>query len=78
MIEIANSGNLQLPKNLSTVARDLICRILVPDVSLRYDLDDIKDHQFFKQLDWSKVASRQLTPPYVPEPPIELKQANTN
>ena len=31
MIELANKGNLSLPKNLNKVTRDLIIKILVPD-----------------------------------------------
>ena len=56
MVEIVNSSSLQLPKNLSAVARDLIMKLLVADPSTRYDVDNIKEHQFFKQIDWQKAT----------------------
>lgn len=44
IIEIVNSGSLQLPKNLSAVARDLIIKLLSVDPSIRYDVNQIKEH----------------------------------
>lgn len=40
------------------MARDLIIKLLLADPSTRYDVDDIKEHQFFKQIDWQKAADR--------------------
>ena len=75
IIELTNSGALHLPKTLSAVARDLVLKLLVVDPSIRSDLEDIKDHQFFKQVDWLVAAERQLTPPFIPDLPVELKPA---
>lgn len=66
MCELANSGKLNLPKNLNNVTRDLILKILVPDPNLRYEIVDIKTHRFFKGMDWEKAARKQLEPPFIP------------
>ena len=63
---MANSGRLILPKNLNSVTRDLVKRILVADPELRIDIKGIMKHRFFADVDWSLVQSKQVTPPYVP------------
>jgi serine/threonine protein kinase len=72
MIEMANAGRLSLPKNLNNVTRDLIKQILVADPNQRYGIEEIKDHKFFRGVNWEKVAQRQLQPPYIPPIPSFL------
>lgn len=66
IVEMANSGRLILPKNLTPVTRDLVKRILVPDPELRMDIPDIMKHKFFTGVDWAAVERRFMDPPYVP------------
>ena len=66
IVEMANSGRLILPKNLTPVARDLVKRILVPDPEVRLEIRDIMKHRFFDGVDWGAVEMRSLEPPYVP------------
>ena len=58
IIEMVNSGRIILPKNLSMMARDLVRRILVADPNVRLDIKDIKQHKFFRGVDWQKVAQK--------------------
>jgi len=48
-------------------AFDLVSRLLQksPDARLS-DISAIKQHPFFDTIDWTSVASRSLTPPWVP------------
>mmetsp|Transcript_42065 Transcript_42065/g.55423 ORF Transcript_42065/g.55423 Transcript_42065/m.55423 type:complete len:238 (-) Transcript_42065:121-834(-) len=66
IVEMANSGRLILPKNLTPLTRDLVKRILVPDPEVRLEIKDIMKHKFFAGLDWSAVERRSLDPPYTP------------
>lgn len=64
-------GRLTLPQYLSIEARDLIKRLLKRHVESRLgsgpqDAEEIKHHIFFYHLDWKKVYSRQLEPPFKP------------
>lgn len=59
MIELANSGNISLPKNLNSVTRDLIQKILVADPNQRIEIEEIKAHKFFKSVDWEMTSSKK-------------------
>lgn len=58
-------GRLTLPPFLSPEARDLIKRLLKRHVETRLgagpeDAQEIKQHLFFRQLDWDKVYRREV------------------
>ncbi|EIE26793.1 kinase-like protein, partial [Coccomyxa subellipsoidea C-169] len=62
------SGRFGFPAHFSVNARDLIRKLLQADLSKRYGClaagtNDIKNHPWFKGLDWNKVARREETPP---------------
>jgi serine/threonine protein kinase len=58
-------GNLKLPKYLSAEAKKFLSKILSKDPRKRPTLDQIKKDPFFADLDWSKLAKRDLVPPTV-------------
>uniref|UniRef100_A0A158PBX3 Ribosomal protein S6 kinase n=1 Tax=Angiostrongylus cantonensis TaxID=6313 RepID=A0A158PBX3_ANGCA len=65
-------GRLTLPAYLSIEARDLIKRLLKRHVETRLgagpeDAEEIKQHPFFRHLNWDLVFARQLEPPFKPE-----------
>lgn len=49
------------------LARDLVKTILQIDPGARPTIDKIKEHNFFKGIDWSKLANRRIKPPFAPE-----------
>ena len=51
---------------MSNVTRDLIKLILVADPSMRLELSEIKQHKFFRGLDWQKVVDKEYTAPFLP------------
>jgi len=62
---------LMVPYYLSSEAKDLCNKLLKknPDVRLGYGDDDIariKDHRFFRKVDWNELEARQVDPPLVP------------
>ena len=64
-------GKIDWPKSVENVARDLIRKLLVIDRTkrignLKNGADDIKNHKWFKGLDWLDVFNRKLKPPFVP------------
>ena len=66
IMEKIRSGNLNLPRNLNTVARDLVKKLLADDPLQRLEISEIKAHKFFQGINWKKLQSKQVRPPYVP------------
>ena len=66
-MEKCRNGTLNLPKNLSSNARDLVKSILAEDPSCRPDLDQIKQHGFFRTINWKMMSLRGGEPPFLPQ-----------
>ena len=54
-LEKIRSGQINLPKNLNNVTRDIVKNILVLDPNLRFEIEDIKSHKLFRGIDWKMV-----------------------
>uniref|UniRef100_A0A0K8T8I9 Ribosomal protein S6 kinase beta-1 n=1 Tax=Lygus hesperus TaxID=30085 RepID=A0A0K8T8I9_LYGHE len=70
-IEKILRGKLILPPYLTPDARDLIRKLLKRQVLQRLgsapgDGDAIRNHMFFKHINWRDVVSRKLDPPFKP------------
>lgn len=63
---------LSLPFFMSVDARDLLTRLLRKDPKKRLggcmpkDMEIIKNHRFFRKIDWKKLEARELEPPIRP------------
>lgn len=65
------TGKIKFPAHIDQYAKDLIKRLLIPNVNERLgDLsggaEDVKRHRFFRGVDWAKLAQRHALPPIVP------------
>jgi len=59
---------LSIPETFSAEARELISRFLDRDPNTRLqNPDEIKQHSFFRGLDWQMLIDKQVTPPFVPD-----------
>ncbi|MPC08502.1 ribosomal protein S6 kinase alpha-5-like isoform X1 [Portunus trituberculatus] len=70
-----------LPNDLSPEVRDLISRLLVKDPRQRLgggpqDALEIKQHVFFKKLNWDDLAQKKVPAPFVPRISNELDVSN--
>lgn len=70
-IEKILRGKLNLPQYLTPDSRDLIRKLLKRQVAQRLgsgpsDAEQIKNHLFFKHINWNDVISRKLEPPFRP------------
>ena len=65
-----------LDKKLSDSARDLLSRLLEKDIKNRICPSKIKSHPFFKSIDFTKLAKKELKPPFEPE--VVSKVVNLN
>jgi len=53
-------------------AKSLVKHLLVADVTKRYGClrngaNDIKNHRWFKNLDWFKLSQKKLPTPFIPQ-----------
>jgi tRNA A-37 threonylcarbamoyl transferase component Bud32 len=53
------SSDFELSDNLSSPAKDLICRLITRNTKTRPSLQDIKRHPFFKSVNWNYVKSKK-------------------
>lgn len=64
-------GTLKIPKTLSEEAKDVIKRLVIRDPNKRLgagkrDAEEIKDHPFFRDVDWGGLMARAI-----PAPPVK-------
>lgn len=57
------TAKLQMPKYISKDAKDLLNQLLNKRPDKRITLDKVKQHEFFKGLDWDKLSRKELSPP---------------
>ena len=53
----------QVPKYISREAKDLLNQLLNKRPDKRITIDKVKQHEFFKGLDWEALYNKQLVPP---------------
>lgn len=59
------------PPNVSVECKSLISNLLQPSISLRYGslkngVDDIKQHVWYRPIEWNALLNRRIDPPYLP------------
>ncbi|KAI9204588.1 kinase-like domain-containing protein [Polychytrium aggregatum] len=62
---------LRFPPNFDPNAKDLIKRLLQPDLTkrlgnLRGGSQDVKDHKWFSNIDWNMLKQRRVMAPFIP------------
>lgn len=73
-------GKIKFPSNFDSYtlkinfrnAKSIIKHLIEGDLTKRYGnlkggFEDIKNHRFYKSVDWTKLLSKQLTMPYIPK-----------
>ena len=60
-------GQVNWPKNMDNVSKDLLKNILIVDPNLRCGIEDIQSHRFFKGVDWRVARERGLLPCVLPD-----------
>jgi serum/glucocorticoid-regulated kinase 2 len=59
---------LKFPKDISQNAKDLIQWLVNQDPEQRpKEFSEVKNHIFFENLHWGKLAKKQVIPPYIPD-----------
>ncbi|KAJ2513342.1 cAMP-dependent protein kinase catalytic subunit [Coemansia sp. RSA 1939] len=75
------AGRIQWPTQFDPVARDLVSRLLTADLSRRLGnlhrgSADIKDHRWFAEVDWNRLAAREIPAPLIPTQKVEGDTSN--
>ncbi|AFM98576.1 serine/threonine kinase [Encephalitozoon hellem ATCC 50504] len=68
-------SQITFPSYVSPVARSLISGLLDKSRATRLGakgIYEIMGHPFFKEIDWSKIESKRISPPFVPSPNIVM------
>jgi serine/threonine protein kinase len=65
-------GKIKFPSSFDSNAKSLVKHILVIDLSKRYGnlkngVDDIKNHRFFKNMNWNDLVNKKLPVMYKPK-----------
>ncbi|RKP20780.1 Pkinase-domain-containing protein [Rozella allomycis CSF55] len=65
------SGKVGFPSHFDPAAKDLLKKLLTPDITKRYGnlkngANDIKQHKWFSGIDWKKLSKCQIAAPYIP------------
>lgn len=63
--------DIRVPGELSAESRSMLTQLLEKNPTKRLgssskDFDDIKTHEFFKTIDWTKLINKQIEVPYKP------------
>ncbi len=63
---------LRFPSHFDPLAKDLVKRLLSPDLSKRFGnlkdgVQDIKTHKWFAGVDWDKLLTLEIPAPWVPK-----------
>lgn len=75
LFEMTLHEKLKFPKDFDRNAKSLIKKLTKHDLTERYGnlvggVNDIKEHKFFKGVDWQKLLTFKVDPPYKPEKPL--------
>ncbi|KAJ1805645.1 cAMP-dependent protein kinase catalytic subunit [Coemansia sp. RSA 2598] len=75
------AGRIQWPAQFDPVARDLVSRLLTADLSRRLGnlhrgSADIKEHRWFAEVDWNRLAAREIPAPLIPPQKVEGDTSN--
>lgn len=65
-------GKIKFPSSFPSNAKSLVKHLLVQDLSKRYGnlkggVNDIKNHRFFKELNWNDLLKYKIKAPYLPK-----------
>ena len=67
LYEMICQEKLEIPGNLSELAKDLISKLLEKDPQRRAGFNQIKKHPWFKDFDWELVENKKMKAPWVPK-----------
>lgn len=74
MYENISKGSFKMDTSFSEILKDLLRHLIQVDITKRYGnlkngVDDIKQHEWFKDLDWWTLYNKKLSLPseYIPE-----------
>ncbi|KAJ3444284.1 ribosomal protein S6 KINASE [Anaeramoeba flamelloides] len=66
VFELILRAKLKIPFYVEDEPRDLIKKLLDRNTKTRLNIDDIKRHAFFADLDWKKVYNKGYKPDFIP------------
>eukprot|EP00298_Acanthocystis_sp_HF-20_P026885 c4717_g1_i1.p1 GENE.c4717_g1_i1~~c4717_g1_i1.p1 ORF type:complete len:337 (-),score=79.76 c4717_g1_i1:25-1035(-) len=81
LYQLILSRNIKFPFHFDKSAKDIIKKLCEPDLTKRYGcmangIEDIKQHKWFKGIDWEELENATLTPPIIPKVSNEADTSN--
>merc|ERR1711972_1008609 len=64
---VTASSDIEFPRNFDVKVKDLVLKLLEPKSEKRLtSVVDMAKHKFFEGINWGKLRSRRVEPPYRP------------
>ena len=65
-------GKIKFPSSFDSNAKSLVKHLLEADLTKRYGnlkggVSDIKGHRLFKNIEFTQLSQKQISPPYIPK-----------
>lgn len=75
------SGKYRCPSHFSVELKDLIGHTLQVDITRRYGnlkdgIIDLKNHKWFREIDWDSLLNSRIRPPFIPKVRFSTDTAN--
>lgn len=72
IFKMVTSEKIKFPRDFDKDAKSLIKHLTAHDLSLRLGnlkggIEDVKNHRFFKSIDWAELNSQRMKPLYIPK-----------
>jgi protein kinase X len=73
---------IRFPHKFEPNAKSIIRHLTDHDLSkrygnLRHGSEDIKNHRFFKDVQWIALVMEKIKPPYIPQPSLSKSKTST-
>jgi serum/glucocorticoid-regulated kinase 2 len=60
-------GSVKYPHYLSASVKSLLDGLFQKDPAKRFGFEEVKNHQWFSQMNWEAIQAKRIIPPFKPQ-----------